>query len=459
MSYTGKKGAPKARPLLVITNNGPSGVAVRFADIDRAFIIGPEAATTMYPSGGLTSLYPTELAQVGTRLARQFGLDWQVKYTKADGESVFRTTQERVQFILSAMKNHTKMGDSIDISDTGAWRSKPDNRHNTGLTDRQSTTTKETTGMGTLEQIIGDMIDARIKTSDAPLNEEAVRKIVDDAIAERPADKLEIRLPDRTVQIDKHLHPQFANVLKVVTLARHSTKWPYLVGPAGTGKSTMGEHLAEALGVPFAAFPANPGAMMHDILGFVRPTDGAYDEPVYVTLMRNGGLLLLDELDKLHPGIAAGMNGLLAQMRVTLPNGESFPLHDDFYVVAGANTYGTGATAEYVGSTQLDAATLNRFARIPVDYDREYEKQRAVAVLGSDKGARWVTQVEKMRVNRDQHKIQSIISTRDVLGVATMVAGGIASDNALDWCIFANLNRDQRERITAGTDFSCLEVK
>ena len=452
------KGAPKARPLATIERTSNTRLAVITSD-GKSFPITEEAYKYGYGSGGPIALYPTELAQVSTRLARHFGLDWQVKYTNSSGESVFRTTAERIAFIYETMRDNAYLTQKIDISDTGTWRGTA--RTATTSDTSQTATNKEdsTVATGTLEQIIGDMIDARIKTSDAPLNEEAVRTIVQDALANRPADKLEIKFPDGvTTKLDKHTHPQFVNVLKVVTMARQSTKWPYLVGPAGTGKSTMGEHLAEALDVPFVAFPANPGAMMHDIIGFVSPTTHEYQEPEYVTLMRNGGLLLLDELDKLHPGIAAGMNGLLAQMKVTLPTGESFPLHDKFFVVAGANTYGTGATAEYVGSTQLDAATLDRFARITVDYDREYEKMRATAVLGADNGAKWVRQIEQMRENRDQHKIQAIISTRSVIGVATMVAGGIKADNALDWCLLAGLNPDQRNRLTANTNFGCLEA-
>lgn len=450
------RGAPKARPLADIELDGDH-VVVRFAAGVGICSITPYHFLNGYPSGGPCNLYYTELAQVGTRLARHFGIDWQVKSLNDRGEAVFTTTVERVGFIYRTMLEHGTEGERIDISDNGAWRT---TKINSQLVTSQKATEKGTTAMatGSLEQIIGDMIDARIKTSDAPLNEDAVRTIVQDAIANRPADKLEIKFSDHTTVMDKHVHPQFQNVLKVVSMARQSTKWPYLVGPAGTGKSTMGEHLAEALDVPFIAFPANPGAMMHDILGFVSATTREYEDTPYVTMMRNGGLVLLDELDKLHPGIASGMNGLLAQMRVTLPTGEVFPLHDKFFVVVGANTYGTGATSEYVGSTQLDAATLDRFARIPINYDTEYETARACAVLGATNGAKWVTQITKMRDNRDSHKIQAIISTRSVIGVATMVAGGIAPDNALDWCLFANLNRDQRQRLMADTDFRCLEA-
>ena len=47
--------------------------------------------------------------------------------------------------------------------------------------------------------------------------------------------------------------------------------------------------------------------------------------------------------------------------------------HENFRVVAAANTFGTGASYEYTGRTQLDAATLDRFAPIYIDYDERIE--------------------------------------------------------------------------------------
>jgi hypothetical protein len=46
-------------------------------------------------------------------------------------------------------------------------------------------------------------------------------------------------------------------------------------------------------------------------------------------------------------------------------------------VCAAANTYGTGADALYVGRNQLDAATLDRFYVVEMDYDRKLEAKLA----------------------------------------------------------------------------------
>ena len=48
--------------------------------------------------------------------------------------------------------------------------------------------------------------------------------------------------------------------------------------------------------------------------------------------------------------------------------------HPDFRVVAAGNTFGNGADYDYVGRNQLDAASLDRFAVVRVDYSPAIEE-------------------------------------------------------------------------------------
>ena len=45
----------------------------------------------------------------------------------------------------------------------------------------------------------------------------------------------------------------------------------------------------------------------------------------------------------------------------------------NFRVIAAGNTYGYGADTSYVGRNTLDAASLDRFAMIEIDYDEQIE--------------------------------------------------------------------------------------
>ena len=48
--------------------------------------------------------------------------------------------------------------------------------------------------------------------------------------------------------------------------------------------------------------------------------------------------------------------------------------HKDFRVVAAGNTFSNGADYDYVGRNQLDAASLDRFAVVRVDYSSAIEE-------------------------------------------------------------------------------------
>lgn len=455
-------GAPKPRPLINITRHDEDTVVIR---LNPGLNISLLAAHTYnYPSGGTFHLYPTEAAQVATRLAKHFGIDWQVKYTDSDGEDKWRPMLERIQFIYDTATSRLAIAEVVDISDDGPWSARSKTRITTDkretITQTQPPTTREDTSMGSIEQIITDIIDLRLAGHKPALDEDAIRNLVAEGIKGVKPPRIEIVTNGEHKVLDKHTHPMFGKVLSALSVARQSTKWPFLVGPAGTGKTTMGEHLAEALDIPFLAFPANPTAMLHDILGFVSPTSGEYVGTPYVELMRNGGVLLFDETDKWHPGLFSGLNMLLAQGIVVLPDGTRFPIHKDCYFIGGANTWGTGPDSQYVGSNQLDAASLNRFVRIPVDYDTDYEESRAAAVLGARNGALWCAAVKQMRTNRDTHRIDTIISTRDVIACPTLVAtGNITPEQAVDWTIVANLKADHKARLIEGVDLSCLSVK
>ena len=101
--------------------------------------------------------------------------------------------------------------------------------------------------------------------------------------------------------------------------------------------------------------------------GFVDAA-GAYHETEFYRAFKYGGIFFLDEFDASDPTVAIALNGAIANRYFAFPE-ETVHAHPDFRVVAAGNTLGTGRDAVYTGRMQLDAASLNRFATIPVGYD------------------------------------------------------------------------------------------
>ena len=161
-------------------------------------------------------------------------------------------------------------------------------------------------------------------------------------------------------------HKEFYNILDWLQKKQNVL----LVGPAGTGKSFICEQIAEQLGVECEQ--SSSVTQEYKITGFV-DANGHFIETPFYRAFKNGCLFLLDEVDASLPDALTIINNAIANKKYTFPNGEKVKAHENFYFIASANTYGTGATDEYVGRYQLDAATLNRFVNITIDYDEKVE--------------------------------------------------------------------------------------
>jgi cobaltochelatase CobS len=168
-------------------------------------------------------------------------------------------------------------------------------------------------------------------------------------------------------KIDGVFHTEFDNVLKLSSIGEHL----YLFGPAGTGKSHFGSQIAECLNIPFASISVCAQSTKSDFLGFMS-ANGQYIQTDFRRIYENGGLFLVDEIDNGNPNILAVLNSGLANGGMSFPDGY-IKRHKDFRCIATANTYGTGATEQYIGRNPIDAATQNRFLKTFVGYDNKLE--------------------------------------------------------------------------------------
>src|SRR5690606_1623246 len=143
----------------------------------------------------------------------------------------------------------------------------------------------------------------------------------------------------------------------------------YLYGPAGSGKNHVLKQIADELGLDF--YFTNSVQQEYKITGFI-DAGGKYHETEFYKAFKNGGLFFLDEMDASIPEVLVLLNAALANGYFEFPNGK-IDAHEDFVVVSAGNTVGAGADEQYTGRLQLDQATLDRFAMIEFDYDRNIE--------------------------------------------------------------------------------------
>lgn len=248
------------------------------------------------------------------------------------------------------------------------------------------------------------------------------------------------------VKIKGRPHKDLERVLKLLQ-GRNN---PYLVGPAGTGKSTLGRQAAEALGVDFYSLPCNPTMSEVKVLGYMDASSN-YVSTGARKAVENGGLFLLDEIDASHPAVLKGTNELTATPAggvVSFPD-RMVTVHENLYYMAAANTFGLGANRQYVGASQLDASTIDRFFMVEVGYDEDLEKELAHAIAGSD-GKKWCGVVHRVRKNQIKHDLRVVVSTRAVEKGARALAMGFTFKEAFDGAIGASHDRVTNEKLLAG---------
>ena len=219
-------------------------------------------------------------------------------------------------------------------------------------------------------------------------------------------------------RIESHTHPQFKKVLKEV----RALKQVWLCGPAGTGKSTMCRHVAEALELPFGDISCSAGMSEAHILGRMS-IDGSYLEAQFVNIYENGGVFLFDEVDNADANVMTVLNSALANGHLSLPNRIDKPLadrHPDCHIICASNTWGKGyeggQDAIYVRE-MLDGAFRDRFvcAKTFIDYDKRFERKvtKEVPELG-----KFLWELRK-RVHRE--RLEYVISTRSFEQGATLM--------------------------------------
>lgn len=274
------------------------------------------------------------------------------------------------------------------------------------------------------------------------IDEEAIRAVIDARLEERLKDlsqprSIQVTINEKALTATKpqHRHFLFDMILQAVAMKRPVL----LVGPAGSGKTTVARQIAEALEIDFYAVSGVESA--YQLKGFI----DAHGRPVQTDFQRaftGGGLFLFDELDSSDPSAVKTLNSAIDNRFCDFADGIA-RAHEDFAIIAGANTYGRGADRQYAGSNQLDASTLNRFAVIDWDYDEVLER----ALAGNDA---WCGKVQKWRKAKDALKIRHVISPRASIYGAEMLAAGWTEEQVENAYVWQGLDPDQVNKIKAG---------
>ncbi len=270
--------------------------------------------------------------------------------------------------------------------------------------------------------------------------ERALDSIVQEAVKKLTPNYVKVG-ERKEIKIEGRLHKAYKESL---FLCQHERQL-FISGPAGSGKTTLGEQIAQSLGLKFYHISCSAGLSEAHLLGRML-FDGSYVSSDFVKAYEEGGIFLFDEIDAADANTLLILNSGLANGMISVPNRKgktTAKRHKDFICIAAANTWGHGSF-EYHGRNHLDAAFLDRFAmsKVQVDYDKQLEKD--IAASQPD----LATELWKVRQNCEKNKVRKVVSTRAFISGVRQMAAGKSLEEVLDR-FFIGWTKEERAKALA----------
>ena len=233
----------------------------------------------------------------------------------------------------------------------------------------------------------GQLIELIQNIAGKAIDEETVRRIAHETASGVIEQFSKSFAPVRTLEVIKGqqivaksgsvYHPHFPTALGIMTAGLATRGFPnpvLMTGDAGTGKShaaKMFHALLQEVGLlskehDFKEVICFADMEKGDLIGRVKyslNSDNEWNMSGLTTVLINGGVAFVDELDKADPAVATLLNGVLASRQLVNPvTGEVIPVSKNCYIVAAANTTGFAKSPRFAAAQKQDASLLDRFA-------------------------------------------------------------------------------------------------
>tara|TARA_R110000782_G_scaffold259110_1_gene349285 strand:- start:1304 stop:2278 length:975 start_codon:yes stop_codon:yes gene_type:complete len=249
-------------------------------------------------------------------------------------------------------------------------------------------------------------------------------------------------------------HPQFDNLLRLIAGGENA----FLVGPAGSGKTTAARQVADAMGMELIVQPVSLD--MFQALGFIDASGTYRESPVYRWAKSpDPALLLIDEVDGWMAQALVSLNPILDNRLGIFPH-EQFEIVGEKAVIATGNTWGLGANAEYCGRNRQDAASLDRLgARVDWGYDEGFERKMIADLFPEHDTTSLVVASQRIRENLAKTGVKIVWGPRQTIGLARRCAVGFSFEDAIGYSALATLDETRRQKSMDGVTVSRVAFK
>lgn len=217
--------------------------------------------------------------------------------------------------------------------------------------------------------------------------------------------------------------------LRKIAACIASSRSVLLEGPVGVGKTHLALAATRTLGRPIFRIDGDSRYTEQKLTGWFDPPTvmkrgfvrDAFIEGPLLLAMKTGGILFINELNRLPEGVQNVLLPALDEKMVSIPKLGTVYAKPEFMVVATQNP------KEFVATSHLSEAILDRFELISINYQSELEEYEVVhsrlqtrldIELGADLIAK--ASIRLTRATRNHPKIRRGASIRAALSLAEL---------------------------------------
>jgi len=234
---------------------------------------------------------------------------------------------------------------------------------------------------------------------------------------------------------------------KALAVALRDDKPCLLAGDTGTGKTSTVRFLAYKMGLPYYRVSLDGHITPDELIGGRGAVNGStvFEEGVIIKAMREGALLVVDELNAAPPDTLFIFHSLLDDDHaIRLPTGEIVKPHKDFRFFATMNR-------DYSGTKELNMAFFDRFPLV-VEIDAPPPKQELELIKATQvdepTATKMLAYAVMARKAYKEGKALTYASTRSLLQWGDLIVkGGMTALEAFNLSVSPKANPEEQEAL------------